>query len=77
MPFTVLFNRPGYLPEADPTTHPTFPEARQALIDVLLQHADELDSDELAAAAEDVNLWNTPDHLMAAGYNYEIQETPA
>src|SRR5690606_17527438 len=60
-------NMPGYLPDSTPTEHETFDEAKRALIEDMLFHADyapDDTADELANAAQDVNLWSERDSDM-------------
>ena len=66
--YAVGHNMAGYLPESDVWITDDFTAGKQSLIDDLLRAADvagdagdDDDADELAALAEDVNLWNGPD----------------
>lgn len=62
MRYTIGWNMPGYLPEMEPYTVDTADEAKRAMIDELLRHADQVDegdhniADELSHIAEDLNL---------------------
>jgi hypothetical protein len=65
MNYAVGHNVSGYLPESDVYVTDTFADAQAYLIHELLFAADYAETedigDELALAAEDVNLWNGPD----------------
>lgn len=64
MGYTIGFNMPGYLPEMEPYTVDTADEAKRAMIDELLRHADSTDepeATELSHAAEDLNLTDVSD----------------
>jgi hypothetical protein len=65
MNYAVGNNVAGYSPECDVYVTDSFDSAKRALIDDILWSADyaetETIAEELAAAAEDVNLWSGPD----------------
>lgn len=65
MNYAVGHNIAGYMPECDIYVTDTFDQAKRYLISEMLEAADyaetEQIAEELAAAAEDVNLWNGPD----------------
>ena len=62
MYYTIGWNMPGYLPDMEPYTVDTADEAKRAMIDELLRHADQVDegdsnlADEISHKAEDLNL---------------------
>lgn len=72
--FVAGHNVPGYLPDCEPMECETFDEAKRALIEEMLHEADiagqcetpegDNRADELAGAAEDVNLWSERDRDM-------------
>lgn len=70
--YSIGQNIPGYLPMADePTLFTTHDDAKRALIDVILNAADnaacmdnETHAESLSAAAEDVNLWSGDDYTI-------------
>ena len=75
--YVVGDNLPGYLPERDVQVCRTWADAKQALIDNLLNdqdYCDEDEAEEMAAAAEDVNLWNGPDTILVARMAYWVTE---
>jgi len=65
--FAVGWNTPGYLSDGEPIECETFDDAKRCLIDELLHDADnastERKAEDLAAMAEDVNLWSSPDWI--------------
>lgn len=70
-------NMAGYLPDSEPfTVIGTFEDAKQALIDELKFQEDyaanEDEAEEFAEAAEDVNLWNSPDSISVVDRVYWI-----
>lgn len=82
MNYSYGHNLPGYLPESDVWIVATFDEAKRGLIadiryaeDSAAMGDDEDAAEDLCAAAEDVNLWSSPDYLIAAGLAWWIAET--
>jgi hypothetical protein len=77
--YSVGYNMPGYLPESEPTVCSNIDEAKRLLIGHLLRWADDVDdeveAEDMTAAAEDVNLWSGSDTVYAAGLAWWIQET--
>lgn len=67
MPFSVGHNVSGYVPESDVHSVRTFEEAKAILLSELKFAEDYAESEtvaeEMSAAAEDMNLWSSPDTL--------------
>lgn len=72
MNYAVGHNMPGYLPESTVSVVETFEEAKAILIhDLKFQEdyaADESEAEDYCAAAEDVNLWSSPDSIYVGSH---------
>lgn len=67
MAYTSGYNGSVYLWHFEPTKHETFDEAKRALIQDMMFHADyepDNTANELALVAEDINLWDENDRDM-------------
>lgn len=76
--FVAGSNLAGFMPDTEPAWFTSAADARAYIIGELLWHADHEDSDdladELAALAEDVNLWSTEDSATdSAGRAWWVQ----
>jgi hypothetical protein len=71
MGYTIGWNMPGYLPEMEPYTVDTADEAKRAMIDELLRHADQANTEAeafvLTMQAEELNLTN-----VDAGWSFNV-----
>lgn len=75
--YTIGNNMPGYMPDSEPfTVVGTFDDAKRALIDELKLAEDyansEEEAEEYSEAAEDVNLWSSPDTIRVGNLVYWI-----
>ena len=83
MLYNIGWNMPGYLPEMEPYTCDTAEDAKRAMIDELLRHADVLDdsdrpdvANQCAFAMEDLNLSDVSQGWDATIGNYAYWITP-
>lgn len=76
--YVVGWNLCGYMPDSEPAEVEDFETAKRCLIDDLKRAEEDAESEEEAEdychAAEDVNLWSTPQTVIVRGCAYWIAE---